>query len=384
MKPIRVLHCLEATIGGTARHLEEAVLYLPPRGVEVTAVVSPVRDPEYPARLAALGRGGTRVHSLPMRRAIRPFCDAAAFRTLKRILREEAPDLVHTHASKAGFLGRFAARQCGIPVVHTPHVFPMEWAHGLSKGIYGALERLAARRTDRLVVLNEEQAVLAREALRIPEARLVLVPNGVDAARFAPPDAEARKCIRREMGLNESTRVVGTAGRLAPQKAVEDFLEVAWEVRAIYPYAIFLIAGSGSLEGALQARVREMKLVDTIRFLGEVKDPVRFYRALDVFVLTSLWEGMPYTILEAQASGLPVVATSTTGACALIEPGITGTLAPVKDVEALASAVCTYLSDPLLRSRIGQNARRQVLEHFTVEQWADSLCRVYRSLLAGR
>ncbi|MFW5858203.1 MAG: glycosyltransferase, partial [Planctomycetota bacterium] len=238
---VRVCHILEATLGGTARHLELVARMLPARGVDLLCVVSPVRSPTFPERLEAIqprrrpqpeeappqtdtpaeapaeteaaGDGDdadeaapppapvaptpTTVLSLPMRREISPLEDLSAYIALRRLLQKERPDVVHTHASKAGFLGRAAARSCGIPVVHTPHVLSMEWSTSL---LYRKLEQRAARWTDRLVVLNDQQERLAREDLGLPEARIVRIDNGVDPNEFYPASPSVFARARDRLG----------------------------------------------------------------------------------------------------------------------------------------------------------------------------------------
>ncbi len=381
MRPVRVLHCLEATRGGTARHLEIAARTLPGLGVDLHAAVSPTRNPEFPGALRAL-LGPERVHVVPMGRSIRPGRDAAAYRALVRVVRAVRPDLVHTHASKAGFLGRRAAHACGLPAVHTPHVYATHWARGARKGLYAVLERVAARWTSALVALHEEQVHAAR-ALGVPEARIACIPNGVETDRFAPPSPAQRARIRQEYGFNPQTRVVGTLSRLDAQKGVDVFLRAAAATRRAFPYARFLIAGSGPLEGELRAQARAMRFGDQVRFLGPREDVQALYHGLDVFALTSRWEGMPYAILEAMACGLPVVATGTAGARALVAPGHTGSLAPVGDVEALAGAICAYLGDARLREREGRRARELVCARYTARAWARAHLELYQQVLAG-
>jgi glycosyltransferase involved in cell wall biosynthesis len=424
MSHMRVVHVLEASVGGTARHLELVTRHLPGQGVDLACVVSPLRQPAFPTRLrevalaAAPGPppgGGApdgqsevadpalaaapaaaaaaaaarpvpdavpppRIHDLPMRREISAGADLVAYRRLKRLLRAEAPDLVHTHSSKAGFLGRRAARALGLPVVHTPHTMPMEWS---GSWLYLKLEQWAAGWTDRLIILNDRQEQLAREALGLPAERLARVPNGVDLNEFFPPSPTVFAAARDRLGIREMRPLVGLAARLEPQKGVGEFLRAARLVLEEVPRTIFLIAGEGSLRPELEERCRRDGLGKAVRFLGAEEHMPSFYHALDLLVLASLWEGMPYSILEAQATGLPVVASATPGAQELLRPGENGTLVPLGNAEALASAVCTYLRDERLRERHGRRGREGVLAEHTVQTWAGRLADLYREV-AGR
>jgi glycosyltransferase involved in cell wall biosynthesis len=313
-----------------------------------------------------------------MRRAISPVEDFSAYIALRRLMKAERPAVVHTHASKAGFLGRAAARALGIPVVHTPHVMPMEWS---GSALYLALERRAAKWTDRLVVLNDRQETLARDKLELPSDRIRYLVNGVDVDAFYPATPVVFARARRKLEVREMRPLVGIAARLEPQKGVGTFIGAAAQVLEEQPRAIFLIAGSGSLQPELERRCAKLGIEKSVRFLGEQALMPSFYHALDVFALASLWEGMPYAILEAQASGLAVVATSTPGAQALIRPGETGSLVRLDDPTSMASAICTYLADQRLRDRVGRRAREAVVAHHSVQQWAERLAGLYRELV---
>lgn len=370
---------MEATAGGTGRHLDLVAQYLPSLGIGLTLAVSPLRNPLLPEQLAR--HPDIKIELLPMKRRISPLGDLLAYRKIVRLLQDNQPDLIHTHSSKAGFLGRLAASRLGIPVVHTPHVLAMEWSNSR---IYKKLEQLAARWTTKMIVLNLEQKLLAQEVLGIPAADLVYIPNGVDPEEFHPASLEVRAMARKSLQVGPKRLLIGMAARLEPQKGVGNLLRVAKLVLKEFPNAIFLLAGSGSLEEKLKKRCRALEIADSVRFLGECEHMPSFYHALDLFVLASLWEGMPYTILEAQASALAVVASATPGALALIEPGKTGMLAPIDDVPYLASAICTYLGNELVRERIGKKAREFVLVEHTAGKWAQSLAGLYHEIIAGK
>lgn len=376
MNALRVLHILEATEGGTARQLELAVRWLPREGVLPSVLLSPLRDRAQAERLCGLARelgDGAGAGLVPMRRAVRPWADLMAYRELKCFLAACRPDVIHTHAAKAGFLGRAAAHALGVPVVHTPHVLPLEWS---ANPLYRWLERLAGRWTDRLIALHGAQAALVRTALGLADARVVVLPNGVDTEVFRPDPGRAAR------GEEAHTLVVGTAARLVPHKGVGDFLRAAARLVPSHPQVEFWVAGDGPGLQALRAQAAALGLGGAVRFLGQVDDMPRFYQALDLFVLASRREGMSYAMLEAAAAGVPLVLAQTPGAAAFLGGGGAGAVFEPGDVPGLVAAVEAFLTSARKRAAAGVAAREQVLARHGVAAWARALADLYRQVKA--
>jgi len=376
---LRVLQVLEATEGGTRRHLLYLLERLPRDRFDLAAAVSLRRGARVFARDAErLRAAGVRVHEVPMRRRIAPLADYVSLSKLRAVIAREKPDVVHTHASKAGFLGRAAARLARVErVVHTGHVFAFQWATGAKRRRYLALERFAARWADALVCVGPAQHRTAIEA-GLPAAKLVTIPNGVDAARFeslAAPEARAR--VRAELGLAGDARVVGTVARLAPQKGCGHLMRAARTVLERDPKAIFLLVGSGALEAKLCAEADALGLGERFRFLGERPDAERLYAAMDLFVMPSLWEGLPYAVLEAQASGLAVVASRIPGLVDLVSDGETGRLIELGDEKGLAGAILELLEDRALAARMGAAGRERVRTEFRLDRFIERHAALY-------
>lgn len=385
-----VVTVAEAFSGGVARHLAYAAQTLPSLGWRLHHIVSPGRPHETPAITPeSLAGPGSEVEILPMVRAPHPWRDSAAYRKLRSRLAELRPALVHSHSAKAGVLARMAARSLGIPAVHTPHVLASEWADGIAGWLYVRIERFAGREAW-MACLTESQAAFALSAGLVRPGRVSVVANGIEPDRFAPASmvpAGFRRAARRELGVDEDdVPVVGTVARMARQKGVDDFLEVVRLTRAAQPRVRFLWAGEGPLADAVARRAEAMGLFKhgTLRLLGNVPDMQAYYAALDFFVLTSRWEGMPYALLEARAAGLPTVATETWGSAACVEHGRTGLLVPVGVPEEAARAVLGLLRDPARASRLGESAAEDVRRRHTLTTWALSTDRLYREILSGR
>jgi glycosyltransferase involved in cell wall biosynthesis len=376
---IKVALILEATEGGTRRHLLDLLWGLPPDRFELLPIVSVRPGGEFEPDVRDLRAAGRRVEVVPMRREPAPLADLVALWRIRKLLKIERPDVVHAHGSKGGLLGRLAARLAGVPrVIHTPHVYPFQWAKGLRRSVFLAAERILWRLSDKIVAVGRGQAELALAAHVATSDRLAIIPNGIDAAKVQQLATGAnRAAVRRELGLAEDDLAVGMVARLAPQKGCGHFLRAAKLVAERQPRARFLVVGSGPLLPYLQALSADLGLAGRMTFLGHRPDAHRLYAALDLFVLSSLWEGLPYVILEAQASSLAVVASRIPGCQELIADGQTGYLVDLRDEAGIAARICDLLASPERRSEMGRLACRRVGDEFRLDRFLDMHARLY-------
>ncbi len=374
-----VLHIAEAAAGGVATHLELLARTL--RGFRLHFAVSSRRDPGVPERLARAPQTES-VKAIGMLRRPAPLTDYLALRQLVKLIRQLRPDLVHTHSSKGGYLGRKAAYLCGVPAVHTPHVFAFEWARlpGV-KTLFRLLEKRAARWCEKLVLLSDWQLETAFQNRIAPLEKLEVIPNGVDSAFFRPGSRQEKAAARAALGLEDNALVVGTAARLSPQKGLRDFLTAAKMIAKQKAEAVFLIAGEGAQEKELRRYADALGVSPQVRFCGNLAEMLPFYRALDCFVLSSLWEGLPYVILEAQACGLPVISTDTSGGAAAIRHEESGLLVAKSDTLQLAGAILRVLDDGELAKKLGSWGRVEAEKSFSLNRWADDLAGLYRKVL---
>ncbi len=379
MARLKVAICLESTIGGTRKHVRELALGLDPRRFEVHLVVSLRRGREILHDLPAISRRGVRMHVVPMSRAISPVEDARSLARLLRLFRRERFDVVHTHSAKAGFLGRYAARAADVPtVIHTPHVWPFQWAGGAARRIYYRLERRAAKWCDRLVCVGPGQREFgaASRVAGADEAKLVVIPNGIDPGVV---DRSAdRAGVRAELGVMPGQLAVGMVARLAPQKGVGRFLDAAAIIARERGDVRFLLVGSGPLERRVRQRARRLGLGPArLALLGHREDVPRLCSGFDVFALSSLYEGLPYVLLEAMAARLAVVATRVSGVEDVIEDGVTGHLAPPGDSRAIAGVISALIDDAGARHALGQAARQRVEKDFPTGRFVEAHARLY-------
>lgn len=377
--PLRVLEVMESTEGGTRRHLMDIVTHLPVGRFQVSVACSTRRDPHFLGDIRRMTAMGVRVHEVPMRRDIRPIGDLIAFLRLWRIMRRGGFDVVHTHSAKAGFLGRLAGRLARVPrVIHTPHTFPFEMDVGrLSRFFYLRLERLAGRSCDRIVCVSPSQRALAR-SVADPDL-VVLIENGIPPP--PPPEASERTQRRRELGLNPDIPVAAVIGRFTLQKGHDVFIEAARQVAERLPSTRFVLVGDGELRTHLENLILAAGMKERFLLTGAREDAGNLLAAFDVVVLPSLWEGLPYTLLEAMAAGRGVVATRVGGMPDVIENGVDGLLVPPKDPAALAEAMATLLDNEKLRSKMGAHARRTVLNRYDIRETMSRLAALYEGML---
>jgi glycosyltransferase involved in cell wall biosynthesis len=317
-----------------------------------------------------------------MRRSISPVEDFAALCCLIGLLRRERFDLIHLHSSKAGFLGRLAARIVGgATVVYSPHGLFFLGDHSQRKRrFYLALERLAGSMCDRIIAVSPSERDIIVDNGIAPASRVVCVDLGVRTDPLPPTfDREAQ---RAALGVPPGAFVVGTAARATPQKNPLLFVDAAAQALAIAPETYFLWCGDGELRAAAEARAREHGIAGRCRFLGHREDARAVLAALDLFWLTSNYESFGLATAEAMALGLPVVATDVVGTCDVVVPGGTGILTSPRDPSALARATVALMRDPAQARALGQAGRVRARERYTVDRMLETIASLYRSLRA--
>lgn len=298
-------------------------------------------------------------------------------------IRNERPDIVHTHNPKPGVYGRIAAALAGVPlVVNTVHGLYATPDDRLVKrmAVY-SLERLAAAFSDAELVQNPEDLATLRR-LRVPAAKLHLLGNGIDLCRFSPEsvDPHVRARIRQELGAADDTVVVTAVGRLVREKGYQELFAAAADVVGSNPKVIFAIAGpiEPTKDDALTEDELRSAEKSGIRLLGHRTDVEAIYAASDLYVLASHREGFPRSAMEASAMGLPVVASDIRGCRQVVEHGRTGLLVPVRDPDSLAQAILSLAGDPFRRSEMGTNGRSKAEREFDQSEVIERTLGVYR------
>jgi len=325
---------------------------------------------------------GVKVIAIPsLLRRISPVQDLNALFSLWRLLIRERPYIVHTHTSKAGILGRFAAKLAGVPVIiHTPHghVFYGHFGPLVSK-FFVFTERLMARITDEIVALTQtEKNDYVALSISSPE-KVATIHSGVDVDRYMNIKVNIAE-KKRGLGLNSKGLVVGTVGWLLPIKGPMYLLKAMPYVWENHPKTSLIFVGKGDLEIGLKKEARRMGVWDKVTFLGWRDDIPEIMQVLDVFVLPSLNEGMGRVLVEAMAVGKPVVASRVGGILDLVKEGQNGFLAEPGDEKGLAIAIKKLLEDKKIRDEMGKKGR-EMAQDFSVEKMIEKIDVLYESLL---
>jgi glycosyltransferase involved in cell wall biosynthesis len=352
-------------IGGVSPPVISLTVGLHARGHETILAVGTPEPGEGTLEPEAARAGAALIKIPTLQRNPHPTRDLVALQRLIRLFREFRPDVVATHMSKAGALGRIAARLTRVPVVvHTYHgkgfdVFPAGWRRSSALWVERALARLA---TGNIVLSARQREEFAQ--LRVaPPARLRLVRLGLD---LAPIVAASRVVgtLRAELGFAGDVVLVGVVARVVAIKGQDVFLRAAARLRDVCPQARFLVVGDGAFRPACEALAAELRLGDSVRFLGWRRDIPSVLSSLDLVVLptTMDFEGTPVALIEAQAAGRAVVATDVGGVAEVVRPGETGLLVPPKDPAALADAIRRLIADRDLRNMLGREGQRLVQE----------------------
>jgi glycosyltransferase involved in cell wall biosynthesis len=372
-RPLKVLHLLATMPVGGAEDLVAAIVrgLDPQRFTAAVATLGPpgpvgleLRDQGY--QVASLGLDIRRTATLRVAAAVR------------RRLKAERPDILHTHLYHPNLYGRLGALGLGLT--------------GVVAAVHNAYTRVKFHRrlwnfvlgwaTDRVLVGSPQVWQDVRRYDGVPASRLLLLPYGIPLAGLNPP--LSRAAARERLGLSAGGLVIGAVGRLEEQKGHAYLLAALPELRREIPELTVLLVGEGRRQEDLRRQVRDLDLEGTVRFLGTRRDLPEIYRALDVFVQPSLWEGLPLALLKAMGAGLPVVATRVSGSREAVADGVNGCLVEPGDPEALARAILELQRHPERRRRLGEAARRTVSEKYSLEAMLRSLAELYLDLWRRR
>src|SRR5688572_15657074 len=346
MKP-KVIHVItKLELGGAQKVTLMTLERLPRDQYELGLVTGPEGLlVDWASRIEGLDR----VWMPSLIREVRPIQDLKALFGLMTLFRREKPQIVHTHSSKAGILGRWAARLAGVPFIfHTAHGFGFnDFQRPMVKRVYVWLERITTKITTKLVVVSYANAQKGEQNRVFKPGDWILCRDAISVTEFIQPGPRRRKLP--EWGIPPDKLVVGMIACLKPQKSPVDFVDVAARVLKENRQSHFVLAGDGELRPQVEQRIQELGIGQHFTLLGWQTDMPEVYRNLDVVVLTSLWEGLPCVFSEAMAGDLPIVATNVDGAREAIVDGENGFLHEPHDVEGMSRSVLKLLQDLELR-----------------------------------
>lgn len=376
----RVLHVVGGSrFGGIGPHIASLVKLVRHQGGDAVVLTT---DPEMKTYFRLRGIEVASIQGID--RELHPIRDVVGLIRLYKHLRQERYCIVHTHTSKGGVIGRLAARLAGVPVViHNSQGYAFnDYAEGpIAKWVFSKIERIATRWCDVIIVANEEDRRLAVVNRIAPEAKVLCIPNGVDldAIDRTPHTPQ----LRESLGLHQKRTVIGVIARLVPQKGVDCFLDAFAEVLRRSPDVQGLVVGDGPLRRKLEEQAKSLTIASSVTFCGFRSDWVEVLRVMDIFVMPSLWEGLPITLLGAMATSRAIVATRIKGIVDVCSEEGVAMIVPPRDSARLADAIERFLEAPDLRKLYGRRARSWVQRKYSDESTNQQFWQVYSSLLGA-
>ncbi len=382
---MKICHIITRLIIGGAQ--ENTVLTckgLSERGHDVTLIAGSETGPEGSLWRRAREAGCALIEEPAMRRAVNPWRDWGARNALRKHLERIAPHVVHTHSSKAGILGRSAARAAGVGViVHTIHGMSFNRTQpAIIRGLYRFLERRTGRYTTALVTVADamiEQAVAAGLAGR---EKFTTIRSGIETDLFRP-DANKRAEVRRQWGIADDEVVVGTIARLFKNKGYEEILAAMPAAVGRYDKLRFVWIGDGAHRAAYERRLDGLGLRDRVRLVGLItpEEVAAFVSGFDVLLHASRWEGLPRAVVQGLLCQVPAISFDNDGAPEVVLPGETGLLVPLGDVGGLSDAIVELASDDTTRRRMGEAGRALCVDLFDWKKMVDEIEALYERLV---
>jgi glycosyltransferase involved in cell wall biosynthesis len=367
-------------MGGVEEHVRQIAEGFIARGADVLLICPESTDISPLARAAAAA--GAKPIRLTLSWNTVGRAAVGRFSELVRLLRSERVDVLHVHltgytggrwALLAGMLARTNAVICTLQIAPDK---PVTWSVRLDRRLINAI-------VDRFIAVSEVTRGRLIRFLGQSAEKTVVIPNAVELPRYVRKPLQTREQLLSSIGVPPDATIVGCVARLSPQKGIAHLIEATPAILRELPDAHVVLVGEGPLRAELTARVANLGLAGRIHFAGNQKDVPAWLAAMDVFVLPSLFEGLPLSILEAMAAGLPVIATAVDGTPEAVDDGVTGRLIPPEDPAAIAAAVVDVLKTPGLAARYGAAGRARA-QLFSESALIDRLAAVYSAVLPPR
>ncbi len=383
MNKIKLLLILEATGGGTRRYITQVLSHLDLNRFDPVLFCAAKRDPAFLHDIDLVRKRGIKVLVFPINREVSPISDLLLiFKMAKAIMREK-PDIVHTHSSKAGIIGRTAARLAGVAkVAHTPHVFPFEMNVGkFKRRFYLFLEKAAAKWTTLLIAVSNAERDTALKYGLFSAGSTAVNTNGIEPDLWRTVDPLERGKLREQAGIPKDVFVVGMIGRFMPQKGHRILTEAAEILLNKHKNIHFVLVGDGELKDKIRDLTVLNKTEKNFHFFEQTDKIAPYYAMFDCLVLPSLWEGCPFTVMEAMAMRIPVIASSVGGVGEIIEDRVSGLLVPPADAGSLANSIETLCEDRKLCENLGRKGQQRIMEKFLLSDSIKRLEDIYQRML---
>ncbi len=382
-RPIRIMNLIaRLNVGGPAVAVTHLTERMGAPNYESILVCGTIEPGEGDMTYYAKERGIEPIIIPELGRSLNPVRDIRTLWRVYQLIKEMKPDVVHTHAAKAGFVGRLAAWLAGVPViVHTFHGHVFRGYFSPSKTqFFIFLERMTARMSDTIITLSDGlRRELAEEYHITRKGRITVLPLGLDLGVFIKM-ARKSGMFRKEYNIPADAPLIGIVGRITPIKNHPLFLKAAVEIRKQLPTARFVIVGDGETRAEIEALVDQLGLREAVIFAGWQKDLAHIYSDLDVLVISSVNEGTPVTVIEALSAGCPVVATAVGGLPDLLDHGKLGRLVNDQEPASLAKAIVEVVAKP----PDGIEAQALMVDRYGIDRLVKDLDGLYRGILAKK
>ena len=382
-RPIRIVNLIaRLNVGGPAVAVTHLTERMSAPDYESFLVCGTIEPGEGDMTYYAKERGIEPIIIPELGRSLNPVRDIRTLWKVYQLIKEMKPDVVHTHAAKAGFVGRLAAWLAGVPViVHTFHGHVFRGYFSPSKTqFFIFLERMTARMSDTIITLSDGlRRELAEEYHIARKGRITVLPLGLDLGVFTKM-ARKSGVFRKEYDIPDDAPLIGIVGRITPIKNHSLFLKAAAEIQKQLPKARFVIVGDGETRAEIEALVDQLALREAVIFTGWQKDLAHIYSDLDVLVISSVNEGTPVTVIEGLAAGCPVVATAVGGLPDLLDHGKLGKLVDDQEPSSLAKAIVEVVAKP----PDGAEAQALMVDRYGIDRLVKDLDGLYRGILAKK
>ncbi len=390
---LRIINRLN--LGGPTFNAAYLSKYLAPE--HETLLVSGMKDEsEASSEFIAQDMGLEPIYIKDMYRSVNPLRDRSAYRQIKKIIQDFKPDIVHTHAAKAGALGRLAASECGVPVIlHTfhGHVFH-SYFNKLQTNFYRKVEQYLAAKSTKIIAISRKQKLELSQIYNIcsPD-KIATIPLGFDLSRFRENIEEKRAAFRKKYQIADDEIAVGIIGRLVPIKNHSLFLQSLQQVLQKTDKKVrAFIVGDGEMRDTLQQQAEvlgvdfatpEVKKVAPLTFTSWIKEIDEVNAGLDIVALTSLNEGTPVSLIEAQAANNPIVSTDVGGVCDVVLAGKTALLSESKDLGGFTNNLLRLIEDADLRDELSSYGNRFVEQRYSYKRLVADMAELYDQLVPG-
>jgi glycosyltransferase involved in cell wall biosynthesis len=362
MRKVKILYGLEAAGGGALKHVTYLATHLNKEIFDITIILSDLRKENIECEVDKIRNSGVRIIFIPITRNINLVKDIFIFVKIYNHIKNHKYNVVHAHSSKAGALFRIAAWLNNVPLIYyTPHCFYFQGQKGLPKKFFVIIEKILGIISNGIIVSENEK----REALRyriIAPDKIFSINNAIDFDEYKQSKNICE--IKEKLGISVDHSVVGAIGRLVPQKDWETYIYAANEVIKTVHDVVFLIVGEGELYADISKLITKMNLNGRVILSGYIQEIHNIYGIIDVYVSTSLWEGLPYVFLEAMNYNKPIVATDTGNGSTVIHKE-TGFISPIKDYKAIAENIIYLIRNKNIARHMGGNGKKTLTDRYS-------------------